>query len=312
MSKIFDLESLPSGEGKVGIVTGANIGLGFETAKVLAAKKYEVIMACRSKSKAEEAMELIQQEVSGATLVFFELDLSSLKNVRRFGENYASKYDRLDLLINNAGVMMPPFQKTEDGFELQMGVNYLAHFLLTGLLLELMAKTEDSRIVTLSSLVRKQGNINFEDLQFEQNYNKGKAYAHSKLACLMFAYELQRELEANKIPVMSLAAHPGISNTNLSRYYPKVLVWFFSVFMRSMFQSAERGALPTLRAALDPNAKEGAYYGPDGKREYKGEPVVVDSTPLSHDKEIARKLWAVSEELTSFKFSDRLKAMSLS
>lgn len=207
---------------------------------------------------------------------------------------------------------MPPFQKTEDGFELQMGVNYLAHFLLTGLLLELMAKTEDSRIVTLSSLVHKQGNINFEDLQFEQNYNKGKAYARSKLACLMFAYELQRELEANKIPVMSLAAHPGISNTNLSRYYPKVLVWFFSVFMRSMFQSAERGALPTLRAALDPNAKGGAYYGPDGKREYNGEPEVVDSTPLSHDKEIARKLWAVSEELTSFKFSDRLKAMSLS
>ena len=307
MSKDFDLKSLPSGSGKVAIVTGANVGLGYETAKVLANKEYQVILACRKKSNAEEAMESIRQENPQAKLHFIQLDLASFDSVRRFVSEFAQKHNRLDLLINNAGVMMPPYQKTAEGFELQFGVNYLAHFLLTGLLLDALVATPDSRVITLSSLVHKRGDIQFHDLQWEEKYDKGGAYAQSKLACLVFAYELQRKFETHKIPVLSLAAHPGISNTNLSRYYPKWLVGFFSIFMRSMFQSAERGALPTLRAALDPHAKGGEYYGPNGRREYKGDPVVVQSTPRSHDLELAHKLWDVSEHLSGFSFRGKLE-----
>lgn len=310
MKQKFDWHLTPDGKGKIAIVTGSNVGLGFETAKVLAQKNYTVILACRKQANAEEAMESIRTSVPEADLHFMELDLASLASVRRFADSFKSQYQRLDLLINNAGVMFPPYQKTTDGFELQMGVNYLAHFLLTGLLVDSMAATTDSRVVTLSSIAHQRGEIHFDDMQFEKKYEKSTAYGQSKLACLMFAYELQRKLDANKIEVSSLASHPGVSWTNLVRHFPKWLVVISKILLGFMAQSAERGALPTLRAALDPLARGGEYYGPNGFRELKGDPEVVRSNELSYNEEVARRLWDVSEELTAFKFADQLKQLA--
>ncbi|REG94461.1 oxidoreductase [Algoriphagus antarcticus] len=301
--KNFSMKSVPSLKGKVALVTGANIGLGYETALALAKKEATVILACRTLSKAHQAMKNILKEVPGADLEIILLDLKSLDSVREFATEFAKKYDSLNLLIANAGIMMPPFQTTKEGFESQFGVNYLAHFLLANLLFPILKKTEKSRLVMLSSLAHKSGKIDFENLNAGKSYSKWKAYSQSKLACLMFAYELQRRMEKAGISTKAVAAHPGLSDTNLGQFLPNFAMKLFSPLTSIIGQEAKSGALPTLRAALDPEVKGGEYYGPSGFREVKGNPIKVSSSSRSHDMKIATKLWAISEKLTGEKFA---------
>lgn len=297
------ISSLPQQAGRVFIVTGANTGLGYETTLMLAKKGAKVVMACRNLSKANEAKANIVKEVPNATLEVLQIDLSSLNSVRNFAKAFQAKFDRLDVLVNNAGVMMPPYTKTEDGFELQLGANFLGHFLLTGLLLETILKTPNSRVVTLSSLVHKNGKINFDDLQSEKKYSASEAYAQSKLACLMFTRELQRRLEkAGHQQTISTASHPGIATTELSRHMPK-LVYNLLKYTIAPFltHSPNEGAKPTMLAAIG-EAKGGEYFGPTGFNEFKGKPGKAKSTALSNDEAIAKQLWEVSEKLVGLNY----------
>nr|MBI1228794.1 SDR family NAD(P)-dependent oxidoreductase [Cytophagales bacterium] len=298
-----NLNNLPNQAGRIIIVTGANSGLGYETALALAKKGAKMIMACRSSSKATIAKEKIQQQVPNADLEVMEIDLSSLQSVRKFAKAFQAKYKTLDVLINNAGVMAPPYSKTEDGFELQLGANYLGHFLLTGLLLEIIVKTPQSRVVTLSSLVHKNGVINFDDLQSETSYNAMKAYSQSKLACLMFSFELQRRLEkAGNLQTISTASHPGIADTELSRNMPKFIYYLAKYTVAPFFTHApSEGAKPTILAAIG-DAKGGDYFAPTGLREMKGKPGKATATELSKDSDTAKRLWDVSEKLVDFKY----------
>ncbi len=299
----FNIENIPSQKGRIAIVTGANSGLGYETTRLLAKKDIEVVMACRNAKKAEKARNTILKEYPDARLVLMTVDLTRLSSVREFAKEFLNSYHKLDLLINNAGIMMPPYEKTEDGFESQFGVNYLSHFLLTGLLLKTLEATKDSRIVSLSSLAHTFGDIYFDDLQFEKHYNARRGYGQSKLACLMFAYELQRKLEKHKYQSISLAAHPGVSPTNLMKHLPLFIKILAFIFYPFIFQSPKKGALPTVRAALDPEVHGGSYYGPGGFREYKGPPVIVDSNANSMDTDKAIRLWEISEKLTGIRYS---------
>ena len=286
---------------KIAIITGANTGLGLETTKAFAERNIEVVMACRNESKAKKAKTEILNEVPEAQLTILPLDLSSLDTVRNFAEKFKSEYDRLDILVNNAGLMIPPYGTTKDGFELQFGINYLGHFLLTGLLLEPLKNAAEARVISLSSLAHKWGDIYFEDLQFENHYDKQKAYGQSKLACLMFAYELDRRLKAQQLSVKSLAAHPGLSRTNLFRHLTGMMN-LFTPFVYPFTQSAKSGAQPQIKAALDEKLAGGEYLGPSGFQEYSGKPKVVDSNGISKDKEKAKRLWKISEELCNFQY----------
>ncbi|MCB0502329.1 MAG: SDR family NAD(P)-dependent oxidoreductase [Bacteroidetes bacterium] len=301
----FNIKEVPSQKGRIAIVTGANIGLGYETALAFAKKELKVIMACRNVQKAEQAKKDILSQSPNAELEIMPIDLSKLQSVKEFAKTFTTKYDQLDLLVNNAGVMMPPYSKTEDGFELQFGANYLGHFLLTGLLMDMLLKTPNSRVVSLSSNAHKQGKINFDDLQSEKSYSKLGAYNQSKLACLMFTYALQRKLEKKGATTISVAAHPGASITNLDQHIPK---WVMGILMpilkvTNIAQSAEAGAEPTSYAALGKDVKGGDYFGPGGFGEFSGRAKKVKSTKLSHDEAIADRLWKVSEELTNFSYS---------
>jgi len=293
----WNISKAPSQKGKIAIVTGANAGLGYETALALAQKEAKVIMACRNMGKAEKAKAAILKEVPNGDLEIMEIDLSKLKSVRKFVTAFLSKYDALHLLINNAGVMMPPYQKTEDGFELQMAANYFGHFLLTGTLLELILKTPASRIVTLSSIAHKQGDIHFDDLHWEKEYSSRGAYQQSKLACLIFAFELQRRLEKAGTSTLSLGAHPGVSETELFNHLPEL-----KAMMGDYNHEPKDAALPTLIAAIGTEVKGGQYYGPTGnKEETKGPPGLARSKSKARDEELAKRLWSVSEELTGVK-----------
>lgn len=298
----FDFQAIPSQKGKVAIVTGANIGLGYETALAFAKKETTVILACRSLDKAQQAMNTILKKFPKANLEIILLDLNSLESVRDFVGEFGQKYERLDFLIANAGIMIPPFKKTQEGFESQFGVNYLAHFLLVNLLFPILKKTKESRVVMLSSIAHKNGKIDFENLNAEKSYSAWKAYSQSKLACLMFAYELQRRIEKARINIKAVAAHPGLSKTNLAQFLPDFTVMLLNPIASIIGQDAKSGALPTLRAALDPAVKGGEYFGPSGFREVKGDPVLVYSSTKSHDLLVATKLWAISEKLTGKKF----------
>lgn len=286
---------------KIAIITGANTGLGLETTKAFAERNIEVVMACRNESKAEKAKAEILNEVPEAQLTILLLDLSSLDVVRSFAEKFKSEYNSLDILVNNAGLMIPPYGTTKDGFELQFGINYLGHFLLTGLLLEPLKNAAEARVVSLSSLAHKWGDIYFEDLQFEKNYDKQKAYGQSKLACLMFAYELDRRLKAQELSVKSLAAHPGLSRTNLFRHLTGMMK-LLTPFVYPFTQSAKNGAQPQIKAALDEKLAGGEYLGPSGFQEYSGKPKEVDSNAISKDKEKAKRLWEISEKLCDFQY----------
>ncbi|MGH1338267.1 MAG: oxidoreductase [Aureispira sp.] len=299
----FNLQNISSQQGRLAIVTGANIGLGYETVLELLRKEVKVVLACRNLDKANKAKSDLLKAVPKAEIAVLTIDLSSLNSVRTFAKHFLEQYKRLDLLINNAGVMMPPYTKTEDGFELQMGANYFGHFLLTGLLLPTLLATPHSRIVSLASIAHQRGDINFDDLQSEQEYSAVKAYAQSKLACLMYGYELQRRLDVHgHQQTISTIAHPGVSVTNLGQHLPK-FVQLISPLVAPLFtHKPNKGAQPTLWAALGP-AKGGDYFGPTGWKEMKGKPGKVDSTPLSKDKAIAKRLWEVSEKLTNCTYS---------
>ncbi len=298
----WNISKAPPQKGKTAIVTGANAGLGFETTLGLAQKGAKVIMACRNIAKAEKAKAAILKKVPDGDIAVMEIDLSKLKSVRNFAKAFLKKYDALHLLINNAGVMIPPYEKTEDGFELQMGANYFGHFLLTGLLLETIMQTPESRVVSLSSLAHKAGDIHFDNLHWETGYVKMKAYRQSKLACLIFAFELQRRLDKVGSSTLSVAAHPGISNTELGKHIPKLMYLLFRPLASFYIQKPEHGALPTLMAALGTEVKGGDYYGPTGNsQETKGPPGLARSKSKARNEEMGKRLWSVSEELTGVK-----------
>jgi len=299
----WNIKQVPTHTGRIAIVTGANIGLGFETALGLVAKGCSVVLACRNIAKAEAAKASILAQHPKAVVHRMALDLASLKSVRKFAAAYKRRHDKVHLLINNAGIMMPPFSLSEDGFESQLAANYLGHFALTGLLLPLIIKTPNSRIVSLSSLAHKWGGIRLEDLHFERRYDKRLAYGQSKLACLMFAYELQRRLKRAGHTTLSVAAHPGVSSTNLFQHLPKI-VNAFAPLTALVFQSAEGGAQSTLYAALGDDIQGGDYCGPQSMGEMRGAPVKVGSSRRARDEAVAAKLWTVSEELTGVRFLD--------
>ena len=289
---------IPDQSGRTAVITGANTGLGFETAKALADEGARVVLAVRDTDKGRQAAARI-----GGDVTVQELDLTSLASIRAASEELHTRFDSLDLLINNAGVMTTPKATTKDGFELQFGTNHLGHFALTGLLLDRLLDVDGARIVTVSSNGHKMGGaIHFDDLQWERRYNRMGAYTQSKLANLLFTYELQRRL-APRGKTVALAAHPGTSTTELARNLPRPVERAFLAAAPVLFaQTADKGALPTLRAATDPGALGGQYYGPDGVGQQRGNPVVVASSDQSYDLDLQRRLWAVSEELTKVVF----------
>jgi len=293
----FDPTALPPQPGKIAIVTGANTGIGYETALALAKTDMTVILACRDQAKATQARDSILAQVPQATVEVMLLDLSQLSSVRAFAKAYRERYSRLDLLINNAGVMCPPYRKTEDGFEQQMGVNYFGHFLLTELLLDLMPDTERSRVVSLSSNAHKMAQLEFSDLQSESGYSPMGAYAQSKLACLMFALELDRRLKAKNRNIVSVCAHPGGSPTELGRHIPDPVALLLRFTLLPLTHGPDQAALPTLYAALAPEVSGGDYYGPKGFLEISGEPGMVSPSKTAQSEEDAQQLWRVSEQL---------------
>lgn len=287
-------DNIPNQQEKVIIITGASSGLGKEATKVLASKQATVVMAVRNVDKARVVLNEILHQFPNSNIDIKQLDLSSLDSIRFFANEFEANYNRLDILINNAGVMMCPFSKTIDGFEIQMGVNHLGHFALTGLLMPLLKKTINSRIVVTSSVAHKTGNINFEDLNWEKRkYATGKAYSDSKLANLYFTYELVKRLKDSPDAPLVTASHPGWTKTELDRHTS-----FTSLLGNYIAQTVEKGTLPTLRAAIDNKAKAGDYFGPAKLFELRGAPVIVKSNKLSYNKVNATKLWALSEKLT--------------
>lgn len=295
--KKWDSNNIEDQTGKVAIVTGSSSGIGYETARVLAEKNAAVVIAVRNIAKGNTAAEKIKAGYAGADVTVMQLDLANLESVRKFANNFKKDYARLDMLINNAGVMMPPYSKTSDGFELQMGTNHLGHFALTGLLLDLIRGTEGARIVNVSSMAHKNGKLDFDDLNWEnRSYKKMRAYGDSKIANIYFTYSLQERLGGDT-DVKVTASHPGWTATDLQRH-----VGLFEFLNRFLAQGIDIGALPTLYAATAPDVKGGDYFGPAGFMEMKGYPKKVESNKLSQDKEIAAKLWDVSQNLTGVEY----------
>lgn len=291
----WSIDEVTSQLGKIAIVTGANSGIGFEVTIGLVKKGFEVIMACRNIQKAEDAKNKILRIHPKAKINFIKVDTNSLKEVRKFADEFLKKYKNLHLLINNAGIMMSPYEMTKDGFENQFATNYIGHFALTGLLLPILTSTRDSRIISLTSLSYKWSEILFDDFQFEKAYSKTKAYGQSKRACLIFAFELQRRLSAAKFETISVVAHPGLCKTNLDQYYPALIRPLGNLFL----QPAAKGALPILYAALDKNLKGGEFIGPDGFQQMRGFPKIIESDEYSRNKEVAKRLWNETEKMTN-------------
>lgn len=294
---------MPSLKGKNAIVTGAG-GLGFEDALALAKAGATVIIAGRDASKGEAAIAKIRNEWKEADVSFEILDLADLASITAFSARVSTKIDTLDILINNAGVMTPPTRlETVDGFELQFGTNYLGHFALTAHLLPLIKKAK-GRVVSLASIAALSGKINFDDLQAESEYTPMPVYAQSKLACLMFALELQKQSDENNWGITSVAAHPGISRTELlvDKNDRKSMSGVVRKYAWFMFQPVAQGALPTLFAAVSPDAKPGHYYGPHGVREMRGYPREALMPKNALDTEASRRLWTVSEQLVGLRF----------
>jgi NAD(P)-dependent dehydrogenase (short-subunit alcohol dehydrogenase family) len=293
----WNTTDIPDQGGRIAVVTGANSGLGLETARELTRKGASVTMAVRNLDKGQAAIDDIRRDQPNAELELVQLDLASLDSVRSAATELEDRLERIDLLINNAGVMYTPRQQTADGFEMQFGTNHLGHFAWTGLLLDRLLDVPGSRVVTVSSIGHRiRSAIDFDDLNAENGYNRISAYGRSKLANLLFTYELQRRLGRAGAETIALAAHPGGSDTELARHIPGAGA--LTPFMRWMTQSAAMGALPTLRAATDPTADGGQYYGPDGFMETRGHPIVVSSNGRSRDGASQSRLWAASEELT--------------
>ena len=299
MSKVkWNSNNITDQSGKIVIITGASGGLGYEAAKALSAKKATVIMAVRNVEKGKAAAEIIKSIYKYAKIEVIELDLADLSSVEKFARTIKEKYDRLDILINNAGVMMPPYSKTQNGFELQIGTNHLGHFALTSHLLPLLKATKEARIVNVSSNAHKFGNLNLQDINWEKRkYTSWKSYGDSKIANLYFTYELQRRFENAKLNIITAAAHPGWTATELQRHSG-----LFEAMNGLFAQTSEMGTLPILYAATAPDVKSGDYYGPSGWQEWRGYPKKTVSNELSHNKKIAHDLWELSEEMTKTDF----------
>ncbi len=306
MREKWTTENIPDLSGKVIIVTGGNSGLGFESVKAFAEKGAEVILACRTIEKGENAKVKILNHNHTSKIVVMPLDLMDLSSIKRFVVRFRENYNRLDILLNNAGIMIPPYSLTKDGFESQIGTNHLGHFALTGLLIDFIIKTPKSRVVSTSSIAHKNGKMDFGNFLFDngKGYTPMKAYGRSKLANLMFIYQLQRFFEEKNIASIAVAAHPGVSQTNLMRFienkfYYRILKPLFSFLL----QNPAKGALPQIRAAVDPNVQGGDFYGPDGFNEMAGFPVKVKSIIASYNTEDAKKLWELSEKLTGINYN---------
>ena len=297
-------QQIPDLTGKVVVVTGANSGIGLETSRELARGGAHTILACRSTERGQRAMGDLQAEMPDAPVELMKLDLGSLSSIRDFALEVTDSHNRLDVLINNAGIMAVPYSQTEDGFESQMGINHLGHFALTGRLLERLLATPGARVVTVSSVGHRGATMDFEDLLFEKGgYTPFRPYWRSKPANLLFTYELHRRLRSAGAQVSALAAHPGFSSTNIGSHIGRH--WYSRIqqpLMSPFTQSAAMGALPTLRAAVDPDAEGGQYYGPSGLGELRGHPVVVSSNAASRNLRIARRLWRISEDLTGVRY----------
>ena len=300
----WSAEDIPDQSGRTAVVTGSNSGLGAVTARELAKKGADVVLACRNTAKGDEVAASIRSEAPGSRVEVAKLDLADLTSVHTFAEGL--RHERLDLLVNNAGLMAIPRRETKDGFEMQLGTNHLGHFALTGLLIERLERGSEPRVVTLSSGAhRTVRGINFDDLQGERRYFRWTAYGQSKLANLLFAFELQRRAQAAGSPIASLAAHPGYAATNLQTRggggnglltrAEDMLMWVTNTVLA---QSEEMGALPVLYAATEPGLPGGAYAGPDGIGEQRGHPKLVGCTDAARDEQAAQRLWEVSEELT--------------
>ncbi len=299
-------EDIPDQTGKVALVTGGNSGLGYETVVELARKGALVVLACRDSEKGNAAQDQVRQQTPDASIEVMQLDLASLASIRQFAEAFKVNHDRLHILVNNAGVMATPRRTTADGFELQFGTNHLGHFALTGLLLDVLLKTPNSRVVTVSSSAEQTGRINLDDLMGEESYERWSAYGQSKLANVLFAYELQRRLDAAGASTISMAVHPGFAATELrtelmTRETP-IFHRILSYFFEGLSQSADMGALPQLYAATAPDVLGGKYYGPDGFMQRTGYPKQLRSSGRSYDETVAKQLWAVSEELTGVEY----------
>jgi NAD(P)-dependent dehydrogenase (short-subunit alcohol dehydrogenase family) len=303
MSVKWTTDQIPDQTGRTAVVTGGNSGLGLETVRELARKGARVVLASRDTGKGAAALTDIKAGVPSADVQVATLDLASLDSVRAFAEWFRGEHERLDLLINNAGVMAPPRRETADGFELQFGTNHLGHFALTALLVGTMQQSEDGRVVTVSSTAHRTGRIQFDDLQSERRYFRWRAYGQSKLANLLFAFELDRRLRAAGSSIRSVAAHPGYAATNLqSAAPPKVDRLVMVVTNRLLAQSVQMGVLPQLYAATNPAVEGGQYIGPDGIAEQRGYPKLAGSSGAARDEAAARSLWEVSEELTGVSF----------
>lgn len=296
MNTKWNTADIPSQSGKTFLVTGANSGLGLGTSKELARKGAKVVMTARNLKKGEAAVTTIKKEIPNANLILMQLDLADLNSVEQFASDFRKHFQKLDVLINNAGVMMPNTrQVTKQGFELQFGTNHIGHFVLTNHLLPILEKTPSSRIVTLSSLVAKMGkaDIYWDDLQWETSYDKMGAYAQSKLANMMFGIELQERLAAKGSKTISVLAHPGYTATNLQNnmgLQGKIMNLLFA-------QKLDMGILPTLRAATDPNVKGGGYYGPANMANWRGYPILNSLNPVAKDKKLTQRFWNKTEEL---------------
>jgi NAD(P)-dependent dehydrogenase (short-subunit alcohol dehydrogenase family) len=288
-------DHISSQVGRTVVVTGANSGLGMETVRALGSLGANVIMTARDRDRGEKALDELAAEQPEAKFELRTLDLADLDSVRQF----AGTIGELDVLINNAGVMMPPHGRTKQGYELQFGVNHLGHFALTGLLLDRLARSEDGRVVTVSSALHKRGRIHFDDLNGEHDYGRTKFYSQSKLANVVFALELNKRLRSNGVPVRSVLAHPGYSATNLQSSGPTgVGKLLMKAGNRLFAQDAEMGALPQLYAATGADVESGQFYGPDGRGESKGFPTLVEPLDDARDRELGKRLWDVSEEMT--------------
>jgi len=281
---------------KIAIVTGSNTGLGFETTLDLYQKGAKVYIACRDEEKGLDAIKRMKAISGGGELVYGHLDLSSLSSVKEFAEKFIAIESGLDLLVNNAGVMIPPPSKSEDGFELQFGVNFIGHFALTGHLFKLLESTRGSRVVTLSSIAHRGAVIDFDNFKLEKPYNNWREYGQSKLADLIFALEFEKRLRKNGYNIMSLAAHPGFSKTDLQKYMDKDMLGSLELM------TAKEGAQPTLAACLRSDAKGGQYWGPDGYNEQKGKPALAKIDSVALDEKLNAKLWDWAKKTTKVSF----------
>jgi NAD(P)-dependent dehydrogenase (short-subunit alcohol dehydrogenase family) len=291
--------------GRTVVITGGNSGIGLETAKVFAARGATVLLTYRNSSTASAAVDKIAAVTPDATVTTRHLDLASLASVRETAEWIRTRYPRLDLLINNAGVMMTPFGTTQDGFELQLGSNHLGHFALTGLLLDALVGTPGSRVVTVSSAAHRQGRIDLDDLHFgRRRYRPSTAYGQSKLANILFTQELNRRLASAGAETIALAVEPGFVPTDLGRHVSGPVSRTMNIMVRLIGQpDAAAGALPTLRAATDPQARGGDYYAPDGRMmRTSGHPVRIKASAAAYDLEVQQRLWSESERLTGVSY----------